>query len=155
MQQTQIKIISGGQTGVDRAALDAAIELQLPMGGWCPKGRKAEDGIIEQNYSLVETPLEKYEQRTEWNVRDSDMTLILSWGEPKGGTKYTITMAEKFKKPLCIVDMQDPLPIEKIVAWIKSHNPRILNVAGPREDSQSTIYSPAKKFLLKLLKGIL
>ena len=72
------KIISGGQTGVDRAALDFAIEHDIPYGGWCPKGRKAEDGPIGSRYLLKETPTSTYPQRTEWNVRDSDGTVIFS-----------------------------------------------------------------------------
>ena len=76
------KIVSGGQTGVDRAALDVALDLSLPCGGWCPKGRKAEDGPIAAHYPLTETPLDSYPQRTEWNVRDSDGTLVLTRGKP-------------------------------------------------------------------------
>ena len=80
------RIVSGGQTGVDRAALDVALELSIPCGGWCPKGRKAEDGALPARYPLKETPSEEYAQRTTWNVRDSDGTLILTHGAPTGGT---------------------------------------------------------------------
>src|SRR5437870_6380616 len=94
------KIISGGQTGVDRAALDVALELGLPCGGWCPKGRRAEDGPIPARYPLAETPWSGYPQRTLWNVRDSDGTLILVDGEPDRGTQLTIELAKR-KKKLC------------------------------------------------------
>src|SRR5262249_20137195 len=84
------RLVSGGQTGVDRAALDAALEVGVPCGGWCPKGRKAEDGRIDDRYPLCETPSAAYSQRTRWNVRDSDGTLVLAWGEPTGGTLLTV-----------------------------------------------------------------
>src|SRR3954454_8651242 len=89
------KIVSGGQTGVDRAALDVALALGIPCGGWCPKGRKAEDGPIEDRYPLSETPSSDYRQRTLWNIRDSDATLILTWGEPTGGTLLTVKECRK------------------------------------------------------------
>ena len=80
------RLVSGGQTGVDRAALDVARELAIPSGGWCPKGRKAEDGKIDDSYPLVESPSASYSQRTRWNVRDSDGTLVLTCGKLTGGT---------------------------------------------------------------------
>ncbi|MFQ5587063.1 MAG: putative molybdenum carrier protein, partial [Thermodesulfobacteriota bacterium] len=94
-------IVSGGQTGVDRAALDVALELGIRCGGWCPKGRLAEDGVIDSRYHLDETGSKSYSQRTEWNVRDSDGTLILTVEEPTGGTALTIRAAEELGKP-CI-----------------------------------------------------
>ena len=90
------KIISGGQTGADRGALDAALKLDFPCGGWCPKGRRAEDGPLDPKYPLMDTPGSDYETRTEWNVRDSDGTLILTHGsedEQEGGTALTIEIA--------------------------------------------------------------
>lgn len=92
-----IKIISGGQTGVDRAALDAALQLGIPCGGWCPKGRKAKDGPIPDRYPLKETESGSYPVRTEMNVRDSDGTLILTWGRPTGGTALTVRLARRHK----------------------------------------------------------
>src|SRR5437867_4357828 len=93
------KIVSGGQTGVDRAALDVALELGVKCGGWCPQGRRAEDGRIDERYPLQETPWDGYPQRTEWNVRDSDGTLILTCGEPDRGTALTIELVQRKKKP--------------------------------------------------------
>ena len=93
------KIISGGQTGVDRGALDAAIALGVPHGGWCPHGRLAEDGIIPARYQLRQTDSPEYHVRTEKNVQDSDATLILYRGEMKGGTKLTWQLAERHAKP--------------------------------------------------------
>ena len=90
------RIISGGQTGVDRAALDAALEYNFPCGGWCPKGRLAEDGIISQKYPLKETESSEYEVRTKLNVRGSDGTLILTWGKPTGGTTLTVEFAKQY-----------------------------------------------------------
>ena len=127
------KIISGGQAGVDRAALDVAIELGIPCGGWCPKGRLAEDGVIDARYPLKETPLEDYTQRTEWNVRDADGTLILSWEKPTGGTAFTIACARKLKKPCLVLDLHKETDKKKFQTWLRKHNVHILNIAGPRE----------------------
>ena len=91
------KIVSGGQTGVDRAALDVALELGIPCGGWCPRGRRAEDGALSARYPLMETPSDDYVQRTTWNIRDSDGTLILTRGEPTGGTAQTALICEPTK----------------------------------------------------------
>src|SRR5437870_9182944 len=99
------KIISGGQTGVDRAALDVALELGLPCGGWCPKRRRAEDGPIPERYPLTETSSRAYPQRTRCNVLDSDGTLILTRGRPTGGTALTIQIAAESGKPYFVVDL--------------------------------------------------
>ena len=93
------RIVSGGQTGVDRAALDVARELGVPSGGWCPKGRTAEDGVLAACYKMKETPTADYPLRTEWNVRDSDATLVLTRGEPTEGTAFTIELARRLRKP--------------------------------------------------------
>jgi hypothetical protein len=89
------RLVSGGQSGVDRAALDIALEIGLPCGGWCPKERKAEDRRIDDRYPLIETPSGSYSRRTRWNARDSDATLILTWGRPTGGTLLTQTSAAR------------------------------------------------------------
>jgi len=100
-----LSIVSGGQTGVDRAALDAALALGLALGGWCPLGRRAEDGPIPRAYLLQETPTQDYAQRTEWNVRDSDATLILFRGRLTGGSARTAEHAARFERPLLTLDL--------------------------------------------------
>jgi hypothetical protein len=145
------KIVSGGQTGVDRAALDVALELKLPCGGWCPKGRLAEDGVIPPDYPLHETPTEEYPQRTEWNVRDSDGTLILTKGQPTGGTAFTIEVAARLKKPCLVLDLATQPHTAPVQSWAENHEIRILNVAGPRESTCPGIYAEARQFLLAAL----
>ncbi len=141
------KILSGGQTGVDRAALDVALALALPCGGWCPKGRKAEDGPLSSRYPLLETPSEDYAQRTEWNVRDADGTLVLTRGAPSEGTAYTVQVAERLKKPVLVLDLlQDPHE-EAVLAWAVRHHIQVLNVAGPRESKCPGISEQTRKFL--------
>lgn len=102
-----MKIISGGQTGVDRAALDFALNNEIVCGGWCPKGRIAEDGQIHEKYPLQEASAESYSWRTELNVRDSDATLVLSSGKIGNGTELTIKMAQKMRKPIFIIDLDN------------------------------------------------
>ena len=144
-----LKIISGGQSGVDRAALDAALAAGLELGGWCPKGRRAEDGPIADYYPLTETKCKAYRARTRWNVRDSDATLILCDVEPTGGTALTIEYCRQLNKPFLICSpasgsIQDPLE------WITFHKLKILNVAGPRESADMPVYEAARVFLFKL-----
>ena len=100
-----LTIISGGQTGVDRAALDAALGGGIPIEGWCPRGRIAEDGVLPERYSLKETPSAKYPERTEWNVRDSEGTLLLPYGRLLGGTGLTAKLAKKHGKPTLRIDI--------------------------------------------------
>jgi Circularly permutated YpsA SLOG family len=145
------KIVSGGQTGVDRAALDVAMELKLPCGGWCPQGRLAEDGVIAIRYPLQETPTEDYPQRTEWNVRDSDGTLILAKGQPTGGTAFTIEIAARLKKPCLVLDLATQPHNADVQSWAENHEIRILNGAGPRESTYPGIYAEARRFLLAAL----
>jgi len=147
-----LTIVSGGQTGVDRAALVVALALGLPCGCWCPKGRKAEDGTLDARYPLRETPSDDYAQRTEWNVRDSDGTLILNLGELNGGTAQTIEVAARLKKPHLMVDLERPLAGEIIHAWLRSQHVRVLNVAGPRESKCPGVYAQAHRFLFSLLR---
>jgi len=145
-------IISGGQTGVDRAALDVALELGVPCGGWCPSGGRAEDGKLDPKYLLKETPSEDYTQRTEWNVRDSDGTLILAFGAPSGGTAYTIECAKRYRKPFLVIDMKNESSPELFSEWVHQHHIKKLNVAGPRESaSPGVIYKRAKAILLNWL----
>lgn len=145
------KIVSGGQTGVDRAALDAALACGLPVGGWCPKGRRAEDGVIDARYPLEETPSRAYEQRTAWNVRDSDGTLVLLFEAPIGGTAFTIKEAERQGKPLREVYLKTAPEVEKTRAWMAREDVSTLNVAGPRESEAPGIYEESRSFLEALL----
>jgi hypothetical protein len=146
------KVVSGGQTGVDRAALDAARALGLPCGGWCPRGRLAEDGPIDLAYALVETPSTDYAQRTEWNVRDSDGTLVLVRGRATGGTALTIALARRQGKPLLVLDLKrDPSP-EAAWRWIEASGIGVLNVAGPRESQRPGIGPEARVFLERLFR---
>lgn len=150
-----LKIVTGGQTGVDRAALDAAIKHSFPYGGWCPKGRLSEDGPIDEKYTLQETPLSAVEQRTEWNARDSDGTLILTVGEPQDGTVFTYECAEKYSKPYLVLDLEDEPDISKIMSWAAEHNLEVLNIAGPRESHRpGYIYSRSFQWLDMLLGAI-
>jgi hypothetical protein len=146
------KIVSGGQTGVDRAALDVALELGLPCGGWCPRGRLAEDGPIDPRYPLEETPSARYPQRTRRNVRDSDGTLVLTRARSaRKGTALTIASARRQGKPYLEMDLnQPPLP-ETIRAWARANRVADLNVAGPRESENPGIHDQAASFLRQLL----
>ncbi len=149
------RIVSGGQTGVDRAALDVALKLGIPCGGWCPKGRRAEDGPIEDRYPLQETHEFDYSVRTERNVADSDGTLILSRTKPTGGTALTITCAKKMDKPCLVYFVAGKLPgiqsVDDICDWCKANDVAVLNVAGPRESQSPGIYEAAANFLQELL----
>jgi hypothetical protein len=145
------KLISGGQTGVDRAALDAALACGLPCGGWCPKGRRAEDGVIPDSYPLRETPTDEYPERTEWNVRDSDGTLILTRGTPDRGTALTVRLAKRMNKPHYVVDLEQPETPEVVREWLDANHIKILNVAGPRESSQPGITDEARRYVERIL----
>lgn len=151
----KLKIVSGGQTGVDRAALDAAIAAALTMGGWCPQGRRAEDGVIANRYPLRETPERRLRQRTQWNVRDSDGTLVLYWGELQDGTLLTVKSAqEKYQRPLLLVNLLKPIDVQEIVDWIVHNDIKTLNVAGPRESSRLGIYAKARIYLDELFRRL-
>jgi predicted Rossmann-fold nucleotide-binding protein len=151
------KIISGGQTGVDRAALDAAIEAGIPHGGWVPKGRKAEDGIISIKYNLYEIDEGKYAARTLKNVLDSDGTLIIASGTMDKGTLLTRDLAIVNKKPLLTIDLHESdvlKPVERIHSWLESNNIEVLNVAGPRESKNLGVYEQALRLLGIVFKSI-
>jgi hypothetical protein len=145
------KVISGGQTGVDRAALDVALELGLACGGWCPKGRRAEDGPIPEHYPLTETKSPRYPQRTKANVLDSDGTLILTRGCLAGGTALTVRIARAKGKPHLVVDLGQPADPAEVRNWCLAQQIRILNVAGPRESETPGIYAQAAEFLRAVL----
>ena len=147
-----MKIISGGQTGVDRAALDVALELGIPCGGYCPKGRKAEDGPIDQKYPLQKTGSGDYRVRTEMNVKESDGTLILSKGKPTGGTVLTVRMAAKHSKPCIVVDLDKENDFDSVRQWIRDNNITVLNIAGPRGSKNPAIYEQAVDFLKEIFQ---
>jgi hypothetical protein len=136
------RIISGGQTGADRAALDFAIARNLPHGGWCPDGRLAEDGLIPPRYQLVETPSSASIHRTEWNVRDSDGTVIFSIGMAlTGGSKSTGEFAVQYQKPFLHLSRErdGDSAAEKLSAFLREHRIRTLNVAGPRQSEEPDV----------------
>jgi hypothetical protein len=149
------KVISGGQAGVDRGALEAALGLPasagISVGGWCPRGRAAEDGVIDARFSLSETPNRDPAQRTAWNVRDADATLILSQGELTGGTALTAEIAERLEKPLLVIDLRKPVPIAHVLSWMRRAAVRVLNIAGPRESQAPGITQDARDFVGRLL----
>jgi hypothetical protein len=147
------KIVSGGQTGADRAALDVALQLDIACGGWCPKGRRAEDGPIDGRYPLKETHSASYRMRTEKNVRDSDGTLIFTWQKPKAGTTLTIRFAQKYKKPYFIVDLSEEGDPESAQEWATANQIRVLNIAGLRESECPGIYIRTVDFLKKVFNG--
>ncbi len=139
---------------MDRAALDTALELDIPCGGWCPRGRKAEDGRIDDHYPLAETPSDDYGQRTRWNVRDADGTLVLTWGAPTGGTRLTVNVGRT--KPLLVIDLADEenraAAVRTARAWIAAHVAgHVLNVAGPRASEHPAVYERARVFLRSVL----
>lgn len=145
------RVVSGGQTGVDRAALDAALALGIPCGGWCPRGRRSESGPIPDRYPLEETPNSAYPERTERNVRDSDGTLVLKRGALRGGTALTVALARRVGKPFLVVDLENPDGPGEIREWLARGRIQVLNVAGPRESEAPGIHAQAVSLLLELL----
>lgn len=134
-------IVSGGQTGADRAALDVAIRYDLPHGGWCPAGRRAEDGPLGVEYRLSETPSRDYLQRTEWNVRDSDGTAVFTLGlRATGGSLRTIGFAKKLLKPWVHVSRETLGPSRDFVSFLERHGIQKLNIAGSRESTNPGMY---------------
>jgi len=148
------KIISGGQTGVDRAALDVALGLGIPCGGWCPQGRRAEDGRIPDSYPLQESSSPDYPLRTRLNVEDSDGTLVITTGSPRGGTALTLKLARKLGKPFLLVDLAGRVDPTEVQQWIRKNQIRILNVAGPREGESVGIFEKASAFLREVLTSV-
>ena len=147
-----ITIVSGGQTGADRAALDFAIEQGIAHRGWCPRGRLAEDGRIEAIYALQETPARKYSQRTKWNVRDSDATVVFTIASRvTGGSSLTLGLARRFAKPVLHlsrdalmeshgnVETANHAAAELLLRFLDEYAVRTLNVAGPRESQEPEI----------------
>jgi len=155
------RIVSGGQTGVDRAALDVAVELGLPYAGWCPSGGWAEDlpeppGLLARYPYLTETPSADPAQRTRWNVRDSDATLLVTAGQLlSAGTALTLATAIELDRPLAVVDADRPASGLRDVRELleQLHDVR-LNVAGPRESEAPGIYAASTALLSPLLAGV-
>jgi predicted Rossmann fold nucleotide-binding protein DprA/Smf involved in DNA uptake len=145
------KLVSGGQTGVDRAALDVALALRLPCGGWCPAGRLAEDGAIPERYPLRETESASYPERTRRNVLDSDATLILYRGKLRGGTALTARLARHHGRPCLTVALETAPRPEAIRDWLVERAVHVLNVAGPRESEAPGIHAEATELLRRLL----
>jgi hypothetical protein len=147
------RLVSGGQTGVDRAALDAAVAAGISVGGWCPRGRLAEDGVISDRYPLTETPEPDPAQRTAWNVRDSDGTLILHRGPLAGGTALTAALARREGRPLLQLDLDAGPEPQVIEAWLAGHGIRVLNVAGPRESEAPGVGAAAFGLLMRVFRA--
>ena len=152
------KLISGGQTGVDRAALDVALENDFPCSGFCPKGRKAEDGTIAARYPLQEHNSENYAKRTLENVKLSDGTLIIYYRELKGGTALTVQFCKEYNKPHVLVDAQkndEAQAAKTVLAFVDQHNIRQLNVAGPRKSQWADGYQFTYRSLELILSNYL
>jgi len=149
------KIISGGQTGADRAGLDVAINLGIPYGGSIPAGRRTEDGTLpERYYKIIELKSKSYPVRTEKNVVDADATVVFTYSKMGSGSALTIRLANQHDKPCLHIDLskrQDDEPVEKVSEWIDRIKPHILNVAGSRESSAIGIYS----MVYNVLKNVL
>ena len=145
-------IVSGGQTGADRAALDFAIEPGIWHSGWCPKGRRAEDGPIDVRYQLEETPSTENDRRTEWNARDSDGTVVFSIGESlAGGSKMTVELAQKYAKPVLHISRNGgpSSPELALLGFVQDHGIKVLNVAGPRASKEPAVGAFVKEVLGK------
>jgi hypothetical protein len=152
-----MKIISGGQTGADRAALDVALAHGLEVGGWVPRGRMAEDGPISERYSsLVETDSPEPAERTRRNVRDADATLIVSRGQLTGGSRLTLEEARQQHRPVLHLNVQalgSAAAAAQLREWLKVNQPRVLNVAGPRASEDRGIYAAVATLLGAVLES--
>ena len=151
------RIISGGQTGADRGALDAALEAGFPCGGWCPEGRKAEDGPIPERYPLEVLPGAGYRRRTIQNILDSDGTAIFYFGEVQGGTALTLAQCLKLQRPHQLIDASEVGPAraaEILQALIECHQIEVLNVAGPGETRTLGTYAFVHAAITELLSSV-
>lgn len=150
-----LKLVSGGQTGVDRAMLDFCMDMGIACGGWCPEGRMAEDGIIDQKYPLKELAGGSYNQRTRANIRDSDASVILYHGKIEGGTLKSLKFAKKEEKPFLLLDMsvlEVSDAVVEIEKFLKRKRPSILNFSGPRQSEWKDAYSCCQTLLKKLFQ---
>ena len=146
------KLVSGGQTGADRAALEFALARGLPHGGWCPRGRRAEDGPLAARYRLRETPTDDYAQRTEWNVRDSDGTVTFSFAPGlSGGSAFTAECAKRLGKPWLHLTPADPEPGRTLREFVAAHGIATLNVAGPRASEEPGLGEFVRRVLEALM----
>ena len=148
------RLVSGGQTGADRAALDTALGRGIACGGYCPKGRKAEDGPIAARYPLTETAAPSYIARTRRNVAESDATLVLAFGRLDRGSRAAIEIARARGRPWLALDLRREGDPGAVAAWLAAHGVRTLNVAGPRESRAPGTYAAAARFLGRLLDRI-
>ncbi|ABK42668.1 conserved hypothetical protein [Magnetococcus marinus MC-1] len=150
------KIISGGQTGVDRGALDAALSQGLLCGGWVPANRRAEDGPIPPRYPVRALVRGGYLVRNRLNVQDSDATLIITDGALSGGTARSVEFARRLGRPFLVLQitrcLQDADLLIKLCQWLKVYDVQVLNVAGPRESRKPGIYQLTRQFLVQLIK---
>jgi len=150
------RIISGGQTGVDRGALDFALQVGIDCGGWVPKGRVAEDGVIPAKYpNLIETESDDSGERTELNVRDSDGTLLVTRGTPTGGSAFTLQAVVRLDKPFIHIDLERErldLALQRLLQWLQDFRPLILNIAGPRTSEDPEIYELTTVLLEKTFR---
>jgi hypothetical protein len=149
------KIVSGGQTGADRAALEVATECGLTSGGWVPRGRRAEDGRVPERYrGLVEADSASYARRSELNARDSDATLVVTFGRPRGGTALTVRLARGLGRPVLVLDLERLARGEaaaRLEDWLAEVRPRVLNVAGPRASQEPRIGRAVRSLLRAVL----
>lgn len=143
------KVVSGGQTGADRAGLDAALWAGLEIGGWCPKGRRAEDGVVPARYPMQETVSGDYIYRTIMNITDSDATIVLCRGVPTGGSKLTVSTCHDLGKPVLVMDPSNSIILNQdcLVSFLNTLDVKILNVAGSRESKRPGIYNDALALL--------
>lgn len=146
------KLVSGGQTGVDRAALDVALRLGVPCGGWCPRGRWAEDGALPRRYPLSQTESADPAERTRLNVVQSDGTLVLHLGLLDPGSRLTREIAGAEGRPFLEAELGEADLVPRVRRWLAQNKIRALNIAGPRESSAPGIQAAAQAFLLDLLK---
>lgn len=151
------RIVSGGQTGADRAALDAAGALCIETGGWVPRDRWAEDGRVPDCYpNMKETTSAEPARRTEYNVRDSDGTVVFSHGETFGGTKWTVEVSGRLRKPMLHLDLATHSAAgaaDRLLAWMATEGIEVLNVAGPRESEDGDIHAAVRAVLETALGG--